>query len=157
MENANIQNDITLLSVTRNNLSKYYWSDYLRSKGYFICPKAKTMMMMLETPNRIPCRETRIAIIKRTAIGDNNINDFYTKAKDMNLIISNIEVAFLLRDQFSDETFKKLGLLNIIIMPVMPIEPNIRFITIQQGNIGILSNNPDEGLPSDTAFAVLQE
>jgi hypothetical protein len=111
------ENGIIYFSVTSNGVTGSEWVKRLESKGIVLNDRAiELLFYALKPSNGIT---TRIAVLKENFFSSDNIVPESFRilvANEQNFVISNLEIACLIRDKFTDNDIKTMGLDSIVVM-----------------------------------------
>ncbi|HAU66637.1 MAG: hypothetical protein UT30_C0011G0036 [Candidatus Uhrbacteria bacterium GW2011_GWF2_39_13] len=107
---------VIYLTVTSNGTSGKAWIKRLEKKGFCVSDWARYLLRSKEFNSMSGTYE--IAILKSILFpgSDCITKNIRQKASEMNLTIPNPQIACLIRDQYSDEEFKAMGISSIAIM-----------------------------------------
>jgi len=132
------QDGVIYFTVVSNRKTGQEWMDYFTSKGNRISIRAKQLLLSDDFKNTITNKVvTEMAVLKGMLFndGDRTIDNIRAEARKRNWSAPNAEDACLIRDMFTDEDLKTMGLFWLITMH-KPIEDS-------GGGPGLLSANRD--------------
>lgn len=153
------QDGVIYLCVTSDGTTGPEWIKRLEKKGFRLSDSAKSV---LRSPDFKPTKgvTTEIAILKDMLFEDrdritSNIRDLATQRK---LTTPNAEVACLIRENFSDEDIKAMGLIWIVIMhePIKDSDGDPDLLDARRNGDGRWLNascgKPDDGWLRESGF-----
>lgn len=111
------ENGIIRFSVTSDGTTGEAWAARLEAKGLWLDGGAK---LLLGSSHFQPTKgiTTRIAVLKGLLFGDDERANRHVceYAEKSRFVTPRLEVACLIRDKFSDEEMKSMGLSRIVVM-----------------------------------------
>lgn len=104
-------------SVTSNGLTGEEWISRLESKGYSVDPYVKSILL---SEDFVPTNgvKSEIVVLKGILFTDGNrtTKNIRAEARKRNFIKLNAETACLIREEFTDEELKSMGLYWLVVM-----------------------------------------
>ncbi len=150
---------IIYFSVTSNGKTGQEWMDYFKTKKIVVGDWAK---QLLESPDFQPTNgvTTEIAVLKGMLFNDSDrvTKNIRNEADRRGWSKPNAEVACLIRDMFTDEELKTMGLYWIVVMhePILDSggNPNLFSADRSDGSyLGAYYGKPDDRWNPDNGFA----
>jgi hypothetical protein len=106
---------VVYFSVTSDGTSGEDWITRLQDQGFVVKGEAKRLLRSsaFQPTNGIT---TRVAVLKGELFGPTNAHSVLHEGRKRNLFRLNAETACLIREKFTDDELKKMGLQKIICM-----------------------------------------
>ncbi len=159
------EDGVIYFSVTSDGTTGEEWITYLEGKGFRVSDYAKSILRSPDFKPTPAGTMYHIAVLKGELFSDDNriTKNIRAEAKKRKFITPHPEVACLIRDQFSDEDIKAMGLWYITAMHEPIVSAGDPFLLDVARGAGGRWLGADYGMPDDRwyrangfAFAVPQ-
>ena len=159
------EDSVIYFSVTSDGTTGEEWITYLEGKGFRVSDYAKSILRSPDFKPTPAGTMYHIAVLKGELFSDDNriTKNIRAEAKKRKFITPHPEVACLIRDQFSDEDIKAMGLWYITAMHEPIVSAGDPFLLDVARGAGGRWLGADYGMPDDRwyrangfAFAVPQ-
>lgn len=154
---------IIRFSVTSNGMDSRDWIKHFETKGYCVCDSAGFLLGLPQFKFTSGVT-THIEVLKGSVVQDNDrtVGNMRIYARRRKLVAPDPEVSLLIRDQFTDDDIREMGLWMIVVMndPFQACYNGFDLLTVDSGRGGNLldarHHNPEGlwDLRNGFAFAV---
>ena len=159
---------VIYFTVTSNGWTCNEWIIHFQSKKIGISNQAKLLFLLSKSHKNFTSKRGTaysIAVIKGDIFSDENrtVSKIWKEADKHKFVEPNAEVAFLIRDQFTDDEIEKMGVYNIMAMfesiPNKVVgDPGLMSALVIGSESCLLAQgivSPDDGCLRESGFAFL--